>query len=432
MRAGFWKVSLGALLACLTIQNSLAEIPTKASEDENRAVIGDSPMGLAVSRSTGVVYVADRGRDQIVLVDATTLEVLRRIKVGSNPMDVAIDEERARLYVVHDDRSDRSKAGFLSTFRLSSTHRISRIRVGRRPTSVGIDKRTGIVAVANFASESVTIVFPESKKTVDFAGRRGLFGNPTDVAAHDGSVYVAVAGGSIYKIDALRRRLTSHRFIGESDTPKLALDTRHRTLFATHDASQRVVALDSRGLGIKSRIDLQYEPIDLAVDPIHDVLLAAVLPDFDTGEGGGVIHLDTKSYRPIHHQEFGVGVWGIQIWPKRLRYFVIDPMEGTLSRGNEDATKPEVHLSNKGDPITTYDGRIVGRAVDRLSGVRKVLISVTPTDDMTTEAQRNCNGRKSCRWVAKVPHPGIYRIRIKAIDDSGNATKIERTVISHE
>jgi DNA-binding beta-propeller fold protein YncE len=65
-----------------------------------RALSLSTPLGMAISSDGSAVYVAAMGSRKVGVCDAAGV-LQRRIPVGEGPTGVALDEARARLYVVN-------------------------------------------------------------------------------------------------------------------------------------------------------------------------------------------------------------------------------------------------------------------------------------------------------------------------------------------
>ena len=73
----------------------------RGAADRVEVAVGKAPAGVAVAGDGNTVYVAERDDDSIAIVDARAATVRSRIKVGSHPFALLLDESRARLYALN-------------------------------------------------------------------------------------------------------------------------------------------------------------------------------------------------------------------------------------------------------------------------------------------------------------------------------------------
>ncbi|MER5385525.1 hypothetical protein ABT040_35600 [Streptomyces sp. NPDC002688] len=102
-----------------------------------RVAAGVSPLGLALTPGGGLLYVADTGADEVLVVDTGLLTVKGRIPLPGAPHGVAVS---------HDGKPSSSPSRLSEAWRswtlLPASSSARRSRRGRRPT-VSSSPRTG-------------------------------------------------------------------------------------------------------------------------------------------------------------------------------------------------------------------------------------------------------------------------------------------------
>ncbi|MEU0213122.1 YncE family protein [Streptomyces canus] len=150
------------------------------------------PLGVAVDPVSHRVFVTRPDHNEVSVIDATALGVIRNIPVGQNPTGIAIDPQKRRVYVAN--------SGFKTVSVIdSTTSGVANIDVGASPTGVAVDSHGGVyvthpdglVRVIDPSSASVTARIPVGSQP------QGLAFEP-----HSSRVYVANRGdGTVSAID---------------------------------------------------------------------------------------------------------------------------------------------------------------------------------------------------------------------------------------
>lgn len=136
----------GRLLVVVSVRERVAEIlDGRTLEILARVDAGVGPTHVAC-RERGPCYVLDtRGNALLVLVvseDGREARISRRVYLPGGPYGVALDEERARLWVTAPGRNELSELPAHGRPRV-----LRRIPTVRQPDSVAVDARTGAVLV---------------------------------------------------------------------------------------------------------------------------------------------------------------------------------------------------------------------------------------------------------------------------------------------
>jgi YVTN family beta-propeller protein len=122
--------------------------------------------GLAVDDRTGHVFVAwtdtyhgDTTASGVSMLDAATGALLKRIDVGEYPTVVVVDEQVGHAFVTHRDivngEGDPRGNGSLSVLDTTSGTVVDMIPVGWGPAVMAFDAQTGLLLVANQASQGI-------------------------------------------------------------------------------------------------------------------------------------------------------------------------------------------------------------------------------------------------------------------------------------
>jgi len=88
----------------------------------------------------------------VSMVDPHTLATVRSAPVGRNPLALALDKRRGRVYVANADDDT------VTVLDAASVDVLGTLPVGQLPHALVVEPRSGCVYVANAASNSVSVV----------------------------------------------------------------------------------------------------------------------------------------------------------------------------------------------------------------------------------------------------------------------------------
>jgi YVTN family beta-propeller protein len=162
-------------------------------------VANSDPDGLAVNSSTGTVYVALAGTAEsaVGVISEKTRRAIGRTPAGDDPSSVAVDARTNEIYYTADN--DDAVGGFsgrgcdASSLSKCPT-RPSGVPVGVDPVGVTVDAATNRLYVANFDSDTVSVLNARNGDRVATVALAGHVGGPTSVAVAPGGTSLLVTG----------------------------------------------------------------------------------------------------------------------------------------------------------------------------------------------------------------------------------------------
>jgi YVTN family beta-propeller protein len=223
--------------------------------------LGKRPRGLCASPDGRLLYVAlsgspiggpgvkeadlpppDKAADGIGVVDLATGKISRTLKGVSDPEQVAVSPDGARLYVASED------AASLVTLDAKTGAVLNRLPVGDEPEGVAVSRDGKQVLVASEGDGSVSLVDARTGKLIARIPvglrPRGVLFTPDGASAFVSEE----AAGSVARLDlakhAVARRL---QLSDKNDKPMgLALSKDGRTLYVTTGRGGHVLAVDTK------------------------------------------------------------------------------------------------------------------------------------------------------------------------------------------
>ncbi len=248
---------------------------------------------------------ADKSADGIAVLDAASGRLLRTLTGVSDPEQLAVSPDGARLYVASEDtgravilhESDGASAGSVD--------------VGGEPEGVAASERAGLVGVTSETGDTVALLDARSGRVV---AKLAVGQRPRDlVFSRDGTRLYASgendASVSVIDVRAFRVIRTAH-LAGELVRPKgLALSPDGLRLYVTTGRGRHVLALDATTLDVLGSAAVGERPWGVALSPDGDTLYTANGPSDD------VSVVDTHDMHVVTTIAAGRRPWGVAIVP---------------------------------------------------------------------------------------------------------------------
>lgn len=220
--------------------------------------VGVEPRSVAVHPRTGVVYVVNRGSDDVSIVSG--MQVIATVDVEHRPNDVAIDPVTGSVYVSNtwrgpDDHS-RGKPGTVSI--ISGTRVITQVLAGIAPQQIEVHPGNGLVYVRNYR-DTITVI---DEAEVLAGIPLGLPWSLAAMAIAPTTGYVYVAGGaSLAVID--ETELLTTLDLGGPAIDALAADSTAGYLYVAQQG--KITVIDH--LSVVTTLSIEQMPNHLACQP---------------------------------------------------------------------------------------------------------------------------------------------------------------------
>jgi YVTN family beta-propeller protein len=119
----------------------------------NISLGGQQPLGLAVDFGTNQVIATING-NQIAVIDGRSNTILRRIAVGSETANTAVNSFTSRAYVTN-EFSAPSTVGVVN---LLNSKVVANVSTGANPFGVAVDIFSNLVFVTNLGDQTVSVI----------------------------------------------------------------------------------------------------------------------------------------------------------------------------------------------------------------------------------------------------------------------------------
>ena len=174
---------------------------------KKRVAVGEGPLGLAVNPVNGDVLVADWYQHKLRVLDPASLVIKGEVSTGKSPSGVAVTSD-GRLILTTDRDSDQVSLIDAAVLKVIAT-----VPVGERPFGITIDKTGTRAYTANVKSNDVSAIdIPAAKTIASYkVGRR-----PYAVALTGGRAFVTDQySGTVTVIDLAKGQTEKAISVGE-------------------------------------------------------------------------------------------------------------------------------------------------------------------------------------------------------------------------
>jgi len=323
-------------------------------------------------------WVTDGGSDSVTVLDLISMVSAKTIRVGADPVAVAINPRKNEVYVVN------SGSGTVSVIDAVTNRVTATIGVHRQPVSIDVNTEGTRAYVANSGSNNVSVLDLQAHREI---ATFGVGESPASASiSPDGNTLVVTNRGgnsvSIFDAHTLTLRAVFTGCPQASDTVILPDSSK---AFVACSGSHQVMAI---GLA-RTRIELPEEHTDRLLDlldvgpePIH----LALKPD------GGEIFVsnfgsDTISEIATNNNEVGwsymIGQhpWGGVVSADNSTLWVSNSGDNTVAAYSIDDGKREntVQVGDGPGPLALSSDGFLLLAVDTLSGDVSVLRTLNYT-----------------------------------------------------
>ena len=226
---------LGALALCgALVLPSLPSVAESAAGDTAPSVELISPRGIVLNPASNKVYAVDPGHHAVAIIDVAA-HTSRSVKVGDDPLAIAVNSASDRVYVLN------TTSGTVSVLDGKTDAVIATVNVGKWPYVLAANPGENKVYGSNIFSNAITIIdgTTNTAKTVN-AGSADAIAidskrNKAFLLGYEASSLIVLNGSD----NSLSRMLT-----GAIHLWGIALDETAGTLYVTRIGNGDVVAID--------------------------------------------------------------------------------------------------------------------------------------------------------------------------------------------
>jgi len=326
---------------------------------------GASPTAVALSLATNKICVANKGSDNLTIIDGATYATTTvSTGAGSGPSAIAINSLTNKAYVAN------GGSGSVAVIDVA-TAAVATVAGGRNPSAIVVNPLTSRIYVANSGDGSVTVIDGATNATATVA----VGSIPSAIAINPltNRIYVANNGdGSVTVIDGGTNRATSVP-VGSAPSA-IAVDVVTDTIYVANKGGGNVTVIDG-ATNATTTVAVGSNPDAIAVNPLTNKIYVA-----NSGSGNvTVIDGATNAATAI---TAGTNPSGIAVNPLTNQIYVANGGSGsvtvidgatnttkTLAAGSNPAViavnpvTDKIYIANIGSGnVTVIDGSTNGAA----------------------------------------------------------------------
>jgi len=312
--------------------NDLAMVGTR-----NSTVVGyffgdSEPVGVAWSSASRYVYVTNEASGAILAVNGSTLFIHSSNHLAHGIGALAVDTLGGHLFAADGDNSRVYQTSLEGQLLKSAP-------VGEDPTGLAYDAVNGLVYVADFTSNNLTLLRATNGSyfgSISLAGPV-LGGGGSDEIALDsasGDLFVSVQGsvfgggipGNVTVVNGATNRVIGGIYVWPEPGPTaLAFDAQNNELYVTDDYANLLWAFNASTWSFIAAIPVGISPQGLAIDNQTGLV-------YVTNSGSNNVSvIDSVTNRMLGSIPVGITPMGIAFDPANDNVYVVNQGSGTLS-----------------------------------------------------------------------------------------------------
>jgi len=301
-------------------------------------------MGVAVNPSTHKAYAVDERNGDVMVINSDGTK--RTVKVGANPIALAIDRKTNKIYVAN------TGSGSISVIDGASDEVVATIPGEAHPYAIAVNDITGTVYVTNTYSDAVTVidVHTDTAHPLKVGGADGIaidsrtntiflthYEDPDlrlvdgatgsvrkiSVGAHIWGMVFDEDSGSLYlahtvtaEIVSVNEKTLAVHTIPVGQIPcALAVNPATQRLYAVNYGDETLSVIDLRSLRAIATLPVGHHPQAVTVDPIRSIIYIANV------HGNSVTAIDGRNNRMIRVFAAGEGPYAIDVDAKTGQVF---------------------------------------------------------------------------------------------------------------
>lgn len=260
---------LVTLCGCSTLKNYFNKSPVNVStstkkliyEKEGEIKIEAGLWGIALDPEKARAYVVSNEKEKVYIVDLSKKEVIKSIKVGGSPWETAFDKRRNRLYVTNGDDSS------ISVVDLETGEETLKVKTEKNlPFDILYSENRDEIYVANSDSDCISIIDAE-KLTLKSNVECGDYPYSMGIDDISGKLFVSNNfDGTVSVIDTIgateEKKITPNAGV----LMGLVVNNRNRRSYIAANKTNQVIIIDNQKCEAPGAFNTLESPIDICLD----------------------------------------------------------------------------------------------------------------------------------------------------------------------
>lgn len=306
----------GALVLALVPAVSVAQTAAEKPSTGKTVKVAPGVYEVAVSPTTGTVYVASAGsRNQpgavVLALDGESLDVKTKIDMGQiAPYGLGINDRTQTLYTTN-TRDGSVSAIDLKTGRVIATIK-SDVDTSAHLREVAVDETANVIYASSYGRDGVIWVIDGQTHTLSLIQGVGNGSSGLAVDAAGKRLYVTnMSANEVAVIDVATRQVVERYPAGGERPTNAAFDPKTGRLFVANQGTNNVTVLDARSGKLLGAVDTGAGTLDVEVNSatglgyaanrgagtvtVFNVNSLAVVASLQTGSAPNTLAVDAKS-----------------------------------------------------------------------------------------------------------------------------------------
>ena len=270
------------------------------------------------------IFVSNENSDTVVVLDATSKEIVKTIETGGRPRDLKFNNDYSKIYVVV------SEENHILEIDTKNLEILDKIDTGDDPEIFDIDVNNKIIAVSNEDDNQLTIIDLDKKKIIESINGVGVEPEGVNFSPDGKFVYVTSEGtSSVLIIDPWKREIVNEILV--ENRPRRGLFVNNgEEYWVSNELSGTVSVIDTYSQTLKKTIkfsvkgirDQMITPVDFAYARNKNLVFVTL------GSANHVAVVEAKTHKVKDYILVGKRVWGADIDS--------DEKELIVTNGNSD------------------------------------------------------------------------------------------------
>lgn len=289
--------------------------------------VGTNPIALAIDRKTNKIYVANTGSGSISVIDGASDDVVATIPGETHPYAIAVNEITGTVYVTN----TYSDAVTVIDVHTDTAHRLN---VGGAD-GIAIDSRTNTIFLTHYEDPNLRLVDGATGAVRKVTVGPHIWG----VVFDEGSDSLYLAHTVTAEIVSLNEKTLAVRTSPAGQIPcAVAVNPATQRLYAVNYGDETLSVIDLRSQRAIATLHVGHHPQAVAVDPIRNVIYVANV------HGNNVTAIDGRSNRVIGTFAAGESPYAVAVDPTTGQVFTANYgipalVQVKVTRRAEDGTK---------------------------------------------------------------------------------------------
>ncbi|MDQ1253377.1 MAG: hypothetical protein QG646_2544 [Euryarchaeota archaeon] len=243
-------------------ENTVFLIDTATNAVAGIVKVGSNPVGVAVSPDGTKAYVANYYGKTVSVIDTATNTVTANVNVGNSPNGIAVNPDGTKVYVTNFNSAS------VSVIDTTTNTVIDTVSAGSAPGGVAVNQNGTKIYVANSYTAAVNAIDTTTNEVTDIPVGSDPYGIAVNPAGT--KIYVTNKGdypdynGTVDVIDAVNDTVTARVAVG-SNPKGIAISPDGTKVYAANEGSSSVSVIDTATNNVITSVNVGTNPNGVAI-----------------------------------------------------------------------------------------------------------------------------------------------------------------------